>query len=69
MSRKDYVPVGGILTRTNGKKYEVVPFSNCIHCAFYNRNSLWCTGMLCDPDDRDDKVSVIFLRRKDLETV
>ena len=70
MSKKDYVPVGGILTRTSGKKYEVVLMSDyCTGCAFRSKHMGWCAGVMCTPVSREDNNEVIFIRRKDLETV
>ena len=69
MSRKDYVPVGGILERNNGKKYEaVLGTCRCDGCAFEYKSDEWCKGMRCIPGHRPDKTSVIFKRRADLET-
>ena len=71
MSRKDYVPVGEILTRKNGKKYEAVKhkpaISDCDKCAFGIKEYDWCRPVKCVPSLREDGTNVFFVRRKDLE--
>lgn len=67
MSRKDYVPVGGILTRNNGKKYELASGYHCTKCAFAHKGWEWCDSIKCVPTMREDSLNVIFIRRKDLE--
>ena len=69
MSLPDYVPVGGIFTSKKGKMYEAVAVVNndqyCNRCAFLNK--LKCLKVSCYDEERDDKTSVMFIRRKDLE--
>lgn len=70
MSKKDYTPIGGIMSRKNGKKYEVsepVMLTTCNGCAFIARSEKFCSGVPCIPAYRKDGKNVIFIRRKDLE--
>lgn len=69
MSKKDYIPVGEIMTRKNGKKYEaVISISKCCSgCAFKDRAFEYCEPILCCSSERADGLNVSFLRRKDLE--
>lgn len=67
MSRKDYIEVGGIMTRKNGKKYECVFDGGCDDCAFDKKDALFCAKIMCSPYDRIDGKHVHFIRRKDLE--
>ena len=71
MSKEDYVEVGGIMTRKNGKKYEVQKGKAhyaCTVCAFKQKVSEFCTPIPCNESQRLDSEQVIFIRRKDLET-
>lgn len=71
MSKKDYVKFGGIMTRKNGKKYEVKKAKAhyaCTACAFNQKSVEFCTPIPCTESQRLDSEQVIFIRRKDLET-
>ena len=71
MSKKDYVEIGGIMTRKNGKKYEVQKAKAhyaCTVCAFNQKSLDFCTPIPCNNYLRLDSKQVIFIRRKDLET-
>lgn len=65
--KTDNIPVGGIMVRKNGKKYQVVVEVGCTHCAFYKKGMLWCDQIACDAYTRKDNTGIIFIRRKDLE--
>ena len=68
MGKKDYVPVGGIMTRKNGKKYQVNDVNpSCEECAFVGKSESFCGGIPCVPIMREDDKHVNFIRRKDLE--
>ena len=67
MSKKDYTPIGGIMTRNNGKKYEVNMGSSCRHCSFYEKSGEFCKDIPCADYQRNDGIPAIFIRRKDLE--
>lgn len=67
MSKKDYTPIGGIMTRNNGKKYEVNMGSGCSHCSFYGKGGEFCKDIPCTVYQRNDGTPAIFIRRKDLE--
>ena len=67
MSKKDYTPVGGIMTRNNGKKYEVKSGSNCCNCSFREKSAHFCVDIPCAVNQRNDRIAAIFIRRKDLE--
>lgn len=70
MSRKDYIEIGGIMTRKNGKKYECVLASQvCKGCYFEEKTVYFCAGIKCAPYSRTDNQYVHFIRRKDLEAV
>ena len=72
MSKKDYVEIGGIMTRKNGKKYEVkeIPWGgSCDTCTFsVKKISGFCDAIPCSGHVRKDGLPIIFIRRKDLET-
>ena len=72
MSKKDYVEIGGIMTRKNGKKYEVKesPWGDsCDTCAFsVKKIPGFCDAIPCCGHERKDGLLIIFIRRKDLET-
>ena len=71
MSKETYVEVGGIMTRKNGKKYEVQKAKAhhaCTVCAFKQKSLEFCTPIPCSEYLRPDMQQVIFIRRKDLET-
>lgn len=71
MSKEDYVKVGGIMTRKNGKKYQVKKAKAnyaCTVCAFKQKSLDFCTPIPCSEYLRLDSEQVIFIRRKDLET-
>ena len=71
MSKEDYVKVGGIMTRKNGKKYQVKKAKAhyaCTVCAFNQKSLDFCTPIPCSEYLRPDMKQVIFIRRKDLET-
>ena len=71
MSKKDYVKIGGIMTRGNGKKYEVQKAKAhhaCTVCAFSQKSLEFCTTIPCNESLRLDMKQVIFIRRKDFET-
>ena len=63
-----YIPIGGIFTGKKGKVYEVVVNNSqpCDGCAFLNK--MKCYKVSCCAGERADKTSVVFIRRKDLET-
>ena len=64
--KTDDIPVGGIMVRKNGKKYEAVVALGCTNCAFL-KCTLWCDQIYCSENLREDNQSIIFIRRKDLE--
>lgn len=71
MSKEAYVEVGGIMTRKNGKKYQVKKAKAhypCNACAFKQKSAEFCTPIPCTESQRLDSEQVIFIRRKDLET-
>ena len=71
MNKETYVEVGGIMTRKNGKKYEVKKAKAhyaCTVCAFNQKPLDFCTPIPCNEYLRPDMKQVIFIRRKDLET-
>ena len=63
-----YTPIGGIFTGKKGKVYEAVVnnFQICDGCAFLGK--IKCLKVSCCAGERADKTSVVFIRRKDLET-
>ena len=65
--KTDDIPVGGIMVRKNGKKYQVVVEVGCSPCAFYKKGMLWCDQIYCSENLCEDNQSIIFIRRKDLE--
>ena len=72
MKRTKDLPVGAILVRKNGKRYEIVKAPNrckdvCRVCAFDNKTADWCTPMPCVFHEREDRTDIIYIRRKDLE--
>ena len=69
MSRRDDVPVGGVLTRKNGKEYLVIADPSttvdlCDVCAFSHKSLGWCSEMKCAPRDRGDNTGVFFIKIK-----
>lgn len=66
------IPLGEIMTRKNGKKYQVVLSPGwayeCKACAFHDKTTDFCEGIPCTGLDRADGHEVVFIRRKDLET-
>ena len=67
MSKKDYTPIGGIMTRNNGKKYEVKSGRSCCNCSFREKSAHFCEDIPCAIYQRNDGIPAIFIRRKDLE--
>ena len=67
MSKKDYTPIGGIMTRKNGKKYEVRKGNTCCNCSFREKSDEFCQAIPCTDYLRNDGIPAIFIRRKDLE--
>ena len=69
MSKKDDIPIGEIMTRKNGEKYEVLAGPTCKGCAFRLESEKFCEDIPCYPECRLDRQPVIFVRRKDLEAL
>ena len=66
------IPIGGILVRKNGKKYIAVaePIDQgCGTCALNDEGYAFCRPIRCVETERKDKQGIIFVRRKDLETI
>ena len=67
-SRKDYIPVNGILQTNSGKTYMVIetPMTeeqdDCNACAFGNRKKGFCQSIKCERRERADKKNVVFIR-------
>ncbi len=67
-SRKDYIPVNGILQTKSGKTYMVIETQlteeqdDCAVCAFGNRKSGFCQSIKCGRWERADRKNVIFIR-------
>ena len=67
-SRKDYIPVNGILQTKSGKTYMVIETplmeeqDDCAVCAFGNRKHDFCRPIKCERWERADKKNVIFIR-------
>lgn len=67
-SRKDYIPVNGILQTKSGKTYMVIETpimedqDDCAVCAFGNRKKQFCLSIKCEWGARTDRKSVIFIR-------
>lgn len=65
--KNEDIPIGGIMVRKNGKKYEVVEGYMCRNCAFEDKSFRFCDSINCGESERSDWTSIIFVRRKDLE--
>ena len=65
--KTDDIPVGGIMVRKNGKKYEVVKGYMCRNCDFEDKPFDFCKPIQCVKNERSDWTAIIFVRRKDLE--
>lgn len=67
-SRKDYIPVNGILQTNSGKTYMVIEtpmleeHDDCTVCAFGNRKKEFCQSIKCERRARTDRKNVIFIR-------
>ena len=67
-SRKDYIPVNGILQTKSGKTYMVIEtpmreeHDDCAVCAFGNRKKEFCESIKCERGARTDRKNVIFIR-------
>lgn len=67
-SRKDYIPVNGILQNNSGKTYMVIETplmeeqDDCTVCAFGNRKKEFCLSIKCECGARTDRKNVIFIR-------
>lgn len=67
-SKKDYIPVNGILQTNSGKTYMVIETQlteeqdECVVCAFGNRKNGFCQSIKCGQWERADKKNVIFIR-------
>ena len=67
-SRKDYIPVNGILQTKSGKTYMVIETqlteeqNDCTVCAFSNHKNGFCQSIKCGQWERADSKNVIFIR-------
>ena len=67
-SRKDYIPVNGILQTNSGKAYMIIETpmmegqDDCTVCAFGNRTKEFCLSIKCEQGARIDGRDVIFIR-------
>lgn len=67
------IPVGCLMERKNGKRYQVVAapspawVNGCKACAFETKSLYFCRNILCEASKRKDGMEVVFVRRKDLE--